>query len=73
MQNLPKTKFSAGILRSVIGENRANRVLESMSMSVIPNLGGGSLTGGKINEKLKASSKSSGNMGAKFRNQLEQL
>ena len=51
MQNLPKTKFSAGILRSVIGENRANRVLESMSMSVIPNLGGSSLTGGKMESK----------------------
>lgn len=71
MQNLPKTKFSAGILRSVIGENRANRVLESMSMAVIPNLGGSSLTGGKM-DKINAS-KSSGNMGAKFRNQLEQL
>jgi hypothetical protein len=36
MQNLPKTKFSSMILKSVIGQEKANAVLHSMSMSVIP-------------------------------------
>lgn len=36
MQNLPKTKFSAMILKSVIGQDKANAVLHSMSMTVIP-------------------------------------
>ena len=51
MQNRDKTKFSAQILKSVIGETRANRVLESMSMAVIPASGGSSLTGGKMESK----------------------
>jgi hypothetical protein len=33
----PPTKFSKGILKSVVGEERANMVLTSMSMSQIPN------------------------------------
>ena len=36
MQNLPKTKFSSMILKSVIGQEKANAVLHSMSMAVIP-------------------------------------
>ena len=36
MQNLPKTRFSSMILKSVIGQEKANAVLHSMSMSVIP-------------------------------------
>jgi hypothetical protein len=36
MKDMPTTKFSKGILKSVIGETRANQVLCSMSMSVIP-------------------------------------
>ena len=31
MSNMPKTKFSSMILKSVIGEARANQVLTSMS------------------------------------------
>ena len=45
MINMPSTKFSKGILKSVIGETRANQVLCSMSMSVIPQTGGGSMGG----------------------------
>lgn len=46
MQNLPTNKFSEQILKSVIGENRANQVLTSISMSIIPNIKNNSIGGG---------------------------
>ena len=46
MNNMPAPKFTKQILKSVIGENRANQVLQSMSMSIIPKVGGGSMTTG---------------------------
>jgi len=46
MSNVPTNKFSKQILKSVIGETRANQVLCSMSMTVIPNVGGGSMSAG---------------------------
>ena len=51
MSNLPAPKFTKQILRSVIGENRANQVLQSMSMSIIPKVGGGSMTSGLTDRK----------------------
>ena len=36
----PVTKYGKGVLKAVIGENRANMVLQSMSMSIIPKLHG---------------------------------
>ena len=51
MKDLPAPKFSKGILKSVIGENRANQVLQSMSMSIIPKVGGGSMTTGLTDRK----------------------
>ncbi len=50
MANVPTNKFSRQILRSVIGENRANKVLQSMSMAVIPKVGGGSMADGLLND-----------------------
>ena len=44
--NAPQPKFTKQILKSVIGESRANQVLQSMSMSIIPKVGGGSMTSG---------------------------
>ena len=46
MNNMPSPKFTKQILKSVIGENRANQVLQSMSMSIIPKVGGGSMNQG---------------------------
>jgi len=46
MQNLPTNKFSKQILKSVIGETRANQVLTSISMSIIPNIKNSSIGGG---------------------------
>lgn len=43
MKQMPKTKFSQLILKSVIGDERANKVLQSMSMTVIPKVSGGSM------------------------------
>ena len=43
MKNLPTTKFGKRVLKEAVGEERANKVLQSMSMSIIPNIGGGSM------------------------------
>ena len=51
MRNMPAPKFTKQILKSVIGENRANQVLQSMSMSIIPKVGGGSMTKGLTDRK----------------------
>jgi hypothetical protein len=51
MSNLPAPKFTKQILKSVIGENRANQVLQSMSMSIIPKVGGGSMSSGLTDRK----------------------
>ena len=48
MKRMPKTKFSAQILKSVIGETRANQVLTSISMNILPKLSGS--MGGGIKE-----------------------
>ena len=39
MQNLPNSKFQRRILKAVIGENAADKVLQSLSMAVIPSKG----------------------------------
>lgn len=39
MKQLPQTKYQKHMLKSVIGETRANQVLTSMSMSIIPKVG----------------------------------
>lgn len=54
MNNMPAPKFTKQILKSVIGENRANQVLQSMSMSIIPKVGGGSMTSGLTECKCPA-------------------
>ena len=41
MKVLPKSRFSCQVLKQIIGETRANQVLQSMSMTVLPNVGGG--------------------------------
>lgn len=41
MQNLPSPKFSQKILKSVIGDDRASQVLQSISMNNIPKFGSG--------------------------------
>jgi membrane protein insertase Oxa1/YidC/SpoIIIJ len=46
MKDLPSTKFSKQILKSVIGETRANQVMTSLSMAIIPNVLSGSMGGG---------------------------
>lgn len=35
--NLPSNKYSQCILKRVVGDDRAHAVLQSMSMTVIPN------------------------------------
>ena len=40
MKNVDRTKFSKAILRQVVGDNRAQMVLQSMSMAIIPKTGG---------------------------------
>jgi hypothetical protein len=49
--NMPAPKFGKQILKSVIGETRANQVLQSMSMNIIPKVGGGSMTQGLSDRK----------------------
>jgi hypothetical protein len=44
MNNVPSNKYSRQILKQVIGEAKANKVLYSMSMAVIPKVQGGSMT-----------------------------
>lgn len=46
MKRMPKTKFSQQILKSIIGDTRANQVLTSFSMNIIPAVGTGSMGGG---------------------------
>lgn len=48
----PVTKYGKRVLRAVIGDERANKVLQSMSMQVIPNVGGGSMAEGLADGKL---------------------
>ena len=55
MTNLPSNKFSKQILKSVIGEARANQVLTSISMSIIPNIKGNSIGGGIKDSKYPTS------------------
>ena len=43
MKALPKSKFSCQVLKLVVGDERADKVLASMSMSILPNVGGGSI------------------------------
>lgn len=50
--NLPTNSFSKGILKMVVGDQRANQVLNSMSMDIIPNVGGGSMGAGLKDSKL---------------------
>lgn len=48
MGQLPRTKFQKFILKSMVGEKRADQVLTSMSMAIIPkNIGGGLAADGK--------------------------
>ena len=49
--NMPINKFSSGVLKTIIGEARANQVLTSMSMMVIPN------GEGSMKQDMKFSSK----------------
>ena len=53
MNNIPSNKFSRQILKQVIGEARANKVLYSMSMAVIPKVQGGSMTQVVMNDAGK--------------------
>ena len=50
--DMPSNKFSRGVLKTIIGEARANQVLTSMSMAIIPN-GAGSMK----HDDMKFSSK----------------
>ena len=52
MRDLPSPKFSKKILVSVVGDAKANQVLQSMSMNMIPKIGSGSLTAGVSDRKF---------------------
>ena len=52
MDDMPSNKFSRGVLKTIVGEARANQVLTSMSMAIIP---GG--TGSMRQDDMKFSSK----------------
>jgi hypothetical protein len=43
MKNIPTTMFGKRVLKESVGEERAMKVLQSMSMAIIPNIGGGSM------------------------------
>ena len=43
MIELPTNRYGQCILKRVVGEERANAVLQSMSMTILPNQGGSSL------------------------------
>lgn len=67
----PVTKYGNGVLRAVIGENRANNVLNSISMQVIPKVGNGSMS--EVVSDALEKSKSTNNMGNVKTSYLKQL
>lgn len=80
--NLPTNSFSKSILKLVVGDQRANQVLNSMSMDIIPNVGGGSMGAGLKDSKFVHCSnicadlksvKSTNEMGDLFKLQLVQI
>jgi len=42
-ENVPKPKFAREVLKLAVGDDKVNKVLNSLSMSIIPNVGGGSI------------------------------
>jgi hypothetical protein len=46
MKQVPRTNFQKQILKSVIGESKANQVLTSMSMQIIPKINEGTMGNG---------------------------
>jgi hypothetical protein len=47
MKKNPRTRFTEKILKQVIGSDRANQALQSLSMGIIPGAASGFNLGGK--------------------------
>ena len=66
-KNLPSSKFSSAILKSIVGDERANNVLTSMSMNLIPQTKGDSLDNIGNFKSSYAASKSTNDLGNIFK------